>query len=106
MEMSIYGLNKDSIGQIVACKNIELQAGYEGVTGTVFRGSISNYATPRDGVERKLTLYCWTGREEQRERKCEVSFDENTPFSEIVDNVANDMLSQPPVIIGFIVAVR
>jgi|GEM_PF-4763585 len=106
MEMSIYGLNKDSIGQIVACKNIELQAGYEGVTGTVFRGSISNYATPRDGVERKLTLYCWTGREEQRERTCEVSFAENTPFSEIVDHVATDMFGRPPEYIGFSEAFR
>lgn len=101
MELSISGLSKASIGQIVACKTVDLQAGYPDAFGSIFVGKITNHATPRDDVDRELTLYCWSGLKEQTDKTCNVSFAEGSKYADIVDFIARDIFQRPPAYIGF-----
>lgn len=101
MEISIYNLNKESIGQIVTAKKIELQAGYPDAFGLIFKGRISNPIAPREGNERRLTLWCWSGLKEQKEKVCVASFAAGTKYESIVDFIARDVFGRPAEYIGF-----
>ncbi len=101
MELSIYGLKKDSVGQIAGSSRVDLQVGYPDAFGRIFHGRISNFIAPRDGVERKITMWCWSGIKEKEEKTCNVSFAEGTKYSDIVDYIAQDLFNRAPEYIGF-----
>lgn len=101
MELSIYGLKRESIQRILLARKISFQAGYKDSIGVIFEGRITNVVSPRRGVERITTLYCWSGLKEQKDKTCAVSFGPGTKYESIVDFIARDIFGRPAEYIGF-----
>ena len=101
MELSVFNLSKDSIGQIRKATRIRFSAGYHGAFGPIFYGKVSNMATPRVGTDVKTTVWCWSGLRESFDKLCQVSYAPGEAYSTIVDFVAGDFMGKPPEYVGF-----
>lgn len=101
MDLSIINPSKQSIGLAMEAKKVTLQAGYPNAFGVIFDGEINFVETPRDNLERRLTLYCISGLGVQQDRVIEVDFEEGSKYFDILDHVATDYFNSPPVYIGF-----
>lgn len=101
MELSIYNLTKDTINQFAQDQPIVFQAGYKGLMGIIFEGRVVNFHAPREGTDRVLRLYAWSGLRPAKQQLADVSFDGGTRYDQIVDHIAYQVFQKNPRYIGF-----
>ena len=101
MQLSIFNVNKESIGQVMEADRVVLQAGYQDAFGVIFDGTIANLNAPKQGVNRILDVFCWSGLDRVQQKPATVSFAPDTSYFEIVDHIATDLFSKKPRYVGF-----
>lgn len=101
MELNIYNLSFGERSKIREGDSIVFDAGYPESFGEAFLGKVTNINDTQEGVERKTSLYCWSGVDDVTERVCSVSFGPGTDYADIVDFVGRDLTGRSNRYIGF-----
>lgn len=88
-EITIYGLNRASRDAVYQeGDRVLLTAGYEASYSVTFDGEINNVEIGRDGADSYVKLFCMSGLEAWRGDYIDRSWGDNTPYSQILRDVA------------------
>jgi len=89
-QIKIYNLTPDTENNIEVGDHCILESGYEGDTGTLLEGLVTDVHAEADGTERICTIEVTDGTEQSLNKQITKTFDPGTTASEVAEFIASE----------------